>query len=728
MSLKLIPMQLLRRLPFLFGLLYYANACEAQDSLQTTFYFETAKWELNENEFQLLDSMLAALNDEITSFDFIIQGHTDNDGNHTYNQQLSEMRCRSLKNELLKRGIPSSSIKMEGYSFDHPAVMNDSEENKAKNRRAIFLAYPSTEVTQWKFDPQKFNLNRRKTNTITSKNGCKFTIPADAFMLSEDLWDGDLVRVEITEYNTPADFLASGLPMSFETGKHLFAYESHEMFRIEAYQNKRSLQLKPDVQIHLTCGTLDTLFNVGFYQYNLTEEVWKEEDSKKEDKQEEDKKELTEDQKKEQQKEIAERELQKVLDKYDFKSHNSTVVDAASSGSETDTVGTGKCIIRPYDCDSLEQAIDEILELTEHPLIFENDTSWTNYFDQRFEDKGYVGLKELIEVSDVQKEITIGLNARKRLFRNKYVLSFDYDGARNPELDEIVNVKWLISGKENQENIYELAELSFSDVRIVMTNGNDAILRLKYLDRIIELAAEVFRPKKNTMNQIAAYQVRLKSRRDKFNKSERLAAKQFYRTAMSKYYCTYLLFCSFSIGEGSRLPYNLWIPWFNAHREEIRAEFLLLRANVDEIRERMNCVPIGHWDKVEVPKGNRKMIVFGIYNFDTVIPLESVLVLDAPIFQTSRHKIIEPALFFLMINDLNGLISLSGKQGFRLVKDHLNSIIIVDQFNQRYICNVDLRKSNSLANNQFTMKNVTVETRTMEGLQRTLEFYQRSGL
>lgn len=64
-----------------------------------------------------------------------IIGHTDNQGTEYYNNSLSLKRSNRIKEELIKKGISSSRIQTQGKGESEPLVPNNSEENKAKNRR-----------------------------------------------------------------------------------------------------------------------------------------------------------------------------------------------------------------------------------------------------------------------------------------------------------------------------------------------------------------------------------------------------------------------------------------------------------------------------------------------------------------------------------------------------------------------------------------------------------------
>ncbi len=67
-----------------------------------------------------------------------IQGYTDNTGAKQHNKILSGSRAEAVRKALIKRGIKDKLLVAKGYGQDNPLVENDSEANKAKNRRVQF--------------------------------------------------------------------------------------------------------------------------------------------------------------------------------------------------------------------------------------------------------------------------------------------------------------------------------------------------------------------------------------------------------------------------------------------------------------------------------------------------------------------------------------------------------------------------------------------------------------
>ncbi len=71
-----------------------------------------------------------------------IAGHTDNEGNdQRLNQRLSEFRAKVVANYFFNKGIKSERLKTIGKGSSEPLVPNDTEENKAKNRRIEIMIF-----------------------------------------------------------------------------------------------------------------------------------------------------------------------------------------------------------------------------------------------------------------------------------------------------------------------------------------------------------------------------------------------------------------------------------------------------------------------------------------------------------------------------------------------------------------------------------------------------------
>lgn len=96
--------------------------------------FETNSAELTSVSFVELDRVveLMAKNPNLS---VEISAHTDNVGSDVYNLKLSERRAQSVVNYLTDKNANSERLIAKGYGEKTPIVANDTDENKAKNRR-----------------------------------------------------------------------------------------------------------------------------------------------------------------------------------------------------------------------------------------------------------------------------------------------------------------------------------------------------------------------------------------------------------------------------------------------------------------------------------------------------------------------------------------------------------------------------------------------------------------
>ncbi len=105
--------------------------------LRNLFFATNRATILPESESELLN--LYNLLIEHPEMRIRITGHTDNVGSDRFNQSLSEQRAKSVKSELVKRGIDANRIEAEGKGKAEPVATNDTEEGRAQNRRVEFM-------------------------------------------------------------------------------------------------------------------------------------------------------------------------------------------------------------------------------------------------------------------------------------------------------------------------------------------------------------------------------------------------------------------------------------------------------------------------------------------------------------------------------------------------------------------------------------------------------------
>jgi OOP family OmpA-OmpF porin len=117
-----------------------AEACETRLSVISTagaIYFKTKSADLDNKSEPILQSV-ADIANRCPAVKIQVGGHTDSNGGREANQQLSEQRARAVVHFLSQHGVASARIEAAGYGDTRPIAPNDTEVNRAKNRRIEF--------------------------------------------------------------------------------------------------------------------------------------------------------------------------------------------------------------------------------------------------------------------------------------------------------------------------------------------------------------------------------------------------------------------------------------------------------------------------------------------------------------------------------------------------------------------------------------------------------------
>jgi outer membrane protein OmpA-like peptidoglycan-associated protein len=96
--------------------------------------FETNSADLNTSSYEELDRVIKLLIDN-PEIKIEISAHSDNVGSDAYNLKLSSKRAQSVVDYLISGQLPLERLIAKGYGESMPVASNDTEENRAKNRR-----------------------------------------------------------------------------------------------------------------------------------------------------------------------------------------------------------------------------------------------------------------------------------------------------------------------------------------------------------------------------------------------------------------------------------------------------------------------------------------------------------------------------------------------------------------------------------------------------------------
>lgn len=90
-------------------------------------------------DYPILDQLAALLISRPDIQLVRIEGHTDDQGSAYFNQVLSLRRATTVRAYLVSKGIDPKRLIAEGFGLDCPITPNDTDENRAKNRRVEFV-------------------------------------------------------------------------------------------------------------------------------------------------------------------------------------------------------------------------------------------------------------------------------------------------------------------------------------------------------------------------------------------------------------------------------------------------------------------------------------------------------------------------------------------------------------------------------------------------------------
>ena len=105
--------------------------------LENTIKFATGSAEIDPSSTDLLDRLVGVVVD-CPGVQIEVGGHTDNTGEESLNQELSEARAQSVEVYLQNAGIEDHRLSSKGYGSGQPIADNATSAGRAENRRIEF--------------------------------------------------------------------------------------------------------------------------------------------------------------------------------------------------------------------------------------------------------------------------------------------------------------------------------------------------------------------------------------------------------------------------------------------------------------------------------------------------------------------------------------------------------------------------------------------------------------
>jgi OOP family OmpA-OmpF porin len=112
----------------------------APPTVRLPIYFEFDSTRLKPEAVTLLDKVGAALSaEELATFSFSVEGHTDSSGPAQYNDGLSARRADAVRDFLVNSGVPDTRLETVGRGEAEPIAGNDTGQGRQRNRRVELI-------------------------------------------------------------------------------------------------------------------------------------------------------------------------------------------------------------------------------------------------------------------------------------------------------------------------------------------------------------------------------------------------------------------------------------------------------------------------------------------------------------------------------------------------------------------------------------------------------------
>lgn len=241
----------MKKIILLLTTLFFAFYCQAATQ-KITVLFEKDKSTLTEASKEQLNHVLPAQM-------FYLMGHTDNDGDDTYNQSLSKRRVDAVATYLRsKKRIDRTKLVTNYFGERQPVNPNLTEEQKSQNRR-VEVSCIADPLLVYDVPVQLFTINNHRDTTIVGENGTKLFFPAHCFKEQN-------VSIQLREYTDTKSILSANLS-TLSDGRML---ETSGMVYVEAYDNDYNrLELQQPMDITFkNKGTTHNDFKYFKGEYN----------------------------------------------------------------------------------------------------------------------------------------------------------------------------------------------------------------------------------------------------------------------------------------------------------------------------------------------------------------------------------------------------------------------------------------------------------------------------
>lgn len=106
--------------------------------------FDTGRAEIKPSGMVLIENVVEILQQKKPKAKVSVEGHTDNVGGDTLNENLSQRRATAVRSALIKGGVDAKRISSRGFGLSKPIANNSTEDGRLLNRRTEIIILGET--------------------------------------------------------------------------------------------------------------------------------------------------------------------------------------------------------------------------------------------------------------------------------------------------------------------------------------------------------------------------------------------------------------------------------------------------------------------------------------------------------------------------------------------------------------------------------------------------------
>ncbi len=103
--------------------------------LKEKVFFATSKAAIQPASFGLLDEVAGVMKDHPEIKKVLVEGHTDNTGDASFNKKLSQERAAAVRKYLVEKGVDAARLDAKGFGDTRPIAPNTDAKGRDANRR-----------------------------------------------------------------------------------------------------------------------------------------------------------------------------------------------------------------------------------------------------------------------------------------------------------------------------------------------------------------------------------------------------------------------------------------------------------------------------------------------------------------------------------------------------------------------------------------------------------------